>query len=159
MQDLSRNLACRHWHCREKMTTDWKVSITCLSLLINMQYRQRGKTTSSACLSNTNTMLFVMLLWVCIRTGQAENFAWHVGNRTRDLWDTSPMLCQLSYEVNRLNSSIEIISTDKFWGPLTVLIKTTLYCEDILHFLLALKALSHYCVWEKRMRSVWKLMT
>jgi hypothetical protein len=42
---------------------------------------------------------------------------------------------------------------------LTVLIKTTLYCEDILHFLLALKALSHYCVWEKRMRSVWKLMT
>ena len=44
-------------------------------------------------------MMFVMLLWVCIHNGQAEKFARHGGNRTRDLWDTSPMLCQLSYEI------------------------------------------------------------
>ena len=39
---------------------------------------------------------------MCIHTGQAEKFAWprwESINRTRDLWDTSPMLCQLSYEV------------------------------------------------------------
>jgi hypothetical protein len=37
-------------------------------------------------------MKFVMLLWVCIHTGQAEKFAGL-------LWDTSPMLYQLSCEV------------------------------------------------------------
>ena len=35
----------------------------------------------------------------CVHTGQAETFARRGGNRTRDLWDTSPMLYQLSYEV------------------------------------------------------------
>ena len=111
-------------------------------------------------------MMFVILLWVCIHTGQVEKFAWsptrtdltsyssvgrtllscsvilvdpkvagsvptvvrqtfqlaqcdicdvtlsvyphraslknmpgHGGNRTYDLWNTSPMLCQLSYAV------------------------------------------------------------
>ena len=29
-------------------------------------------------------MMFVVLLWVCIHTGQAEMFAWHGGDRTRD---------------------------------------------------------------------------
>jgi hypothetical protein len=32
------------------------------------------------------TLMFVVLLWVCIHTGQAETF--DGGNRTRDLWDT-----------------------------------------------------------------------
>ena len=35
-----------------------------------------------------------MLLWVYIHTGQDD----HGGNRTCDLWDTSPIPCQLSYE-------------------------------------------------------------
>jgi hypothetical protein len=35
--------------------------------------------------TQVNTM-FVMLLWVCIHTGQAEKFAWpRGGHRTRDL--------------------------------------------------------------------------
>ena len=29
----------------------------------------------------------------------------HDGNRTRDLWDTSPMLCQLSYEAKSVRVS------------------------------------------------------
>ena len=43
-----------------------------------------------------------MLLLVCIQTGQADNLPDHGGNRTResrDLWDTSPMLFQLSYGI------------------------------------------------------------
>jgi hypothetical protein len=35
-------------------------------------------------------MVFVMLLCMWINTVQAEKFACHGGNRTRDLWDTSP---------------------------------------------------------------------
>ena len=45
-------------------------------------------------------MMFVMLLWVCIHTGSWKSLPDRGGNRTRHLWDTSPMLCQLSYEVN-----------------------------------------------------------
>ncbi len=41
-----------------------------------------------------------MLLWVYIHTGHAEkSVPNHGGNLTRDLWFTSPVLCQLSYEV------------------------------------------------------------
>ena len=43
--------------------------------------------------------MFVMSLLVCIHTGQAEKIAWPRWDRTRDLWDNSPMLCQLSYVV------------------------------------------------------------
>ena len=31
--------------------------------------------------------------------GKLKSLPDHGGNRTRDLWDTNPMLCQLSYEV------------------------------------------------------------
>ncbi len=44
-----------------------------------------------------------MRLWCyseCISApGKLENQPDHGGNRTRDLWFASPMLCQLSYEV------------------------------------------------------------
>ena len=44
-----------------------------------------------------------MCLWCyseCISTpGKLKNLPDHSGNRTRDLWFASPMLCQLSYEV------------------------------------------------------------
>ena len=51
-----------------------------------------------------------MLLWVCIHTGQAEKSD-HGGNRTHDLWDTSPMLYQLSYEVKsvRVGDNSELV--------------------------------------------------
>ena len=36
----------------------------------------------------------------CISTpGKLENMPDHSGNRTYNLWNTSPMLCQLSYAV------------------------------------------------------------
>ena len=39
-----------------------------------------------------HSLMFVVLLsWVCIHTGQAKKFAWHGGNRTRDLWDTGDL--------------------------------------------------------------------
>ena len=47
-------------------------------------------------------MMFVMVLRVCIQPstlGKLKSLPDHGGNRTRDLWDTIPMLCQLSYEV------------------------------------------------------------
>ena len=44
-----------------------------------------------------------MCLWCyseCASTpGKLKRLLGHGGNRTRDLWDTSPMLCQLSYVV------------------------------------------------------------
>ena len=36
---------------------------------------------------------------VYIHTGQAKVLPDYGGNRTRDVWFASPMLCQLSYEV------------------------------------------------------------
>ncbi len=38
------------------------------------------------------------MLSECIHTGQAKVLPDNGGNRTRDLWFASPMLCQLSYE-------------------------------------------------------------
>ena len=34
-----------------------------------------------------------------VTPGKLKSLPDHGGNRTHDLWDTSPMLCQLSYEV------------------------------------------------------------
>ncbi len=47
----------------------------------------------------------ITIRWIALSTNrttgpsQAETFLDHGGNRTRDLWFASPMLCQLSYEV------------------------------------------------------------
>ena len=54
--------------------------------------------------NHLTVMMFFMLLWVYIHTEQAEKLA--CGNRTRDLWDTSPTLCQLSYEAKSVISDI-----------------------------------------------------
>ena len=47
-----------------------------------------------------------MCLWCyseCIYTpGKLKNLPDHGGNRTRDLWFASPMLCYLSYEVKSI---------------------------------------------------------
>ena len=43
--------------------------------------------------------MFLICYSECASTpGRLKSLPDHGGNRTRDLWDTSPMLCQLSYE-------------------------------------------------------------
>ena len=43
--------------------------------------------------------MLVLIFSECVHTGQAKKWLDRGGNRTRDLWFASPMLCQLSYEV------------------------------------------------------------
>ena len=43
--------------------------------------------------------MFVVLLECTSTPGKLKSLPDHGGNRIRDLWDTSPMLHQLSYEV------------------------------------------------------------
>ena len=40
-----------------------------------------------------------VILSVCPDLASLKNMPDHGGNRTYDLWNTSPMLCQLSYAV------------------------------------------------------------
>ena len=47
-------------------------------------------------------MLVMLLLSVYPHRASLKNMLDHGGNRTYDLWNTSPMLCQLSYTVVRL---------------------------------------------------------
>ena len=44
-------------------------------------------------------MLVMSLLSVYPHQASLKNMPGHDGNRTYDLWNTSPMLCQLSYAV------------------------------------------------------------
>ena len=53
----------------------------------------------------------------------------HGGNRTRDLWDTSPMLCQLSYEVK----SVRVCDISEM-----SLVPSISMCSKILYFLCVL---------------------
>ena len=56
------------------------------------------------CVSWCYVLRWIWCLWCyseCASTpGKLKSLPDHGGNRTRDLWDTSPMLYQLSYEVN-----------------------------------------------------------
>ena len=54
----------------------------------------------AACLSQQKLTCVLWCYSECISTpGKLKNLPDHSGNRTRDLWFASPMLCQLSYEV------------------------------------------------------------
>ena len=72
--------------------------------------------------------MFVVLLWLCIHTGQAEKFTF-----TRDVWDTSPMLYQLRYEVKSVRvgdiSELSLVPSismySKIWYFLCVLVLCT----------------------------------
>ena len=41
-----------------------------------------------------------------------KNMPGHGGNRTYDLWNTSPMLCQLSYAVRSVNLTVGMKITE-----------------------------------------------
>ena len=59
--------------------------------------------------------MFVMLLCQSVYPHRAslKNMPVHGGNRTYDLWNTSPMLCQLSYTVRSVqvcdNSELSLV--------------------------------------------------
>ena len=60
--------------------------------------------------------MLVMLLWVYIHTwASLKNMPGHGGNRTYDLWNTSPTLCQLSYAVRSVRvcdlSELSLVSS------------------------------------------------
>ena len=59
---------------------------------------------------------------MCIHTGQAESLADHGENRTRDLWDTSPILCQLSYVVKSVRvgdiSELSLVSSISMYSKI-----------------------------------------
>ena len=53
-------------------------------------------------LGNWTLLMFVMLLWVCIHTRQAWKYAcprWKSNLRALGVWNTNPIMCQLSYAV------------------------------------------------------------
>ena len=50
-------------------------------------------------------------LSVCPHRAGLKNMPGHGGNRTYDLWNTSPMLCQLSYAVAQLAEVVGSIPT------------------------------------------------
>ena len=57
-------------------------------------------------------MYVIATLSVYPHRASLKNMPGHGGIRTYDLWNASPMLCQLSYAVRSLISSINIILLD-----------------------------------------------